>query len=66
MKKKNRAFLKEFVSYFLTTFVLVCIAKKLGWIDNPVLELSLGLTIGWLIWKTILLFLNKMNKKQGE
>lgn len=62
MKKKNKEFILEFVSYFLTMFILVCIAKKLGWITNPVLELSLGLTIGWLIWKAIMVFLNKKNK----
>ncbi len=66
MKKKNIEFIKEFVSYFIVTFVLLCIAKKFGKIENSIFESSLGLTIGWLIWKTIIIFLTKKNKKQGE
>ncbi len=60
-KEKIIEFMKEFVAYFLTIVILMWIANKMGWMKSSILETSIELTIGWIIWKIIMLFLNKKN-----
>ena len=61
-KEKILEFIKELVCYIIVVLILLFIAKKFGWIDTSIWDNIIGLTIGWIIWKVIMIIINK-NKK---
>ena len=61
-KEKILEVIKELVCYIIVVLILLFIAKKFGWIDTSILDNIIGLTIGWIIWKIIMILINKKNK----
>ena len=61
-KEKVIEFFKELLSYIFVTVVLLLIAKKCGWTDVAVRDNVIGLTVGWMIWKVILLLFHRKKK----
>lgn len=61
-KEKIIKFIKEFVCYLIVIVILLLIANKLGWIDTSIIDNVIGLSIGWIIWKIIMVFVNKKSK----
>jgi len=61
-KEKIIEFIKELVCYIIVVLILLFIAKKFGWIDTSIMDNIIGLTIGWIIWKVIMLLISKKNK----
>lgn len=61
-KEKILAFIKELVCYLIVIIILFFVAKKFGWTDTSILDNVIGLAIGWLVWKVIMIVINK-NKK---
>lgn len=61
-KEKIMEFVKELVCYIIVVFILLLIAKKFGWTDASIWDNAIGLAIGWIIWKVIMIIINK-NKK---
>ncbi|MDE6313225.1 MAG: hypothetical protein K2M46_06325 [Lachnospiraceae bacterium] len=62
MKRKILEFIQELVCYLIVSVILLFIAKKFGWIDTSILDNSIGLAIGWLIWKVIMIIIDKIKK----
>lgn len=60
-KEKIIKFIKEFVCYLIVIVILLLIANKLGWTDTSIIDNVIGLSIGWIIWKIIMAFVNKKN-----
>lgn len=61
-KEKIIEFIKELLCYVIVIVILLPIAKKLGWTDISIIESVIGLTIGWIIWKIIMVVVNKIKK----
>lgn len=61
-KEKIINFIKEFICYLVVIAILQLIANKLGWTDASIIDNVIGLTIGWIIWKIIMILIDKKNE----
>lgn len=61
-KDKIINFIKEFVCYLIVLVILLLIANHFGWTDTSVIDNVIGLSIGWIVWKIIMVLINKKNK----
>lgn len=61
-KGKIIEFIKEFICYIIVAVILLFIAKKSGWTDTSVIDNLIGLAIGWIIWKVIMILVNRKKK----
>lgn len=57
-KEKVFEFIKELVCYLIVIIILLFIAKKFGWTDTAILDNVIGLTIGWIFWKVVMIIIN--------
>lgn len=62
MKEKVIKFIAEFVSYIVTLTILVFIAHKAGWMGTSIVDNVIGLSIGWIVWKVIMILVSKLKK----
>lgn len=62
MKAKLIDFIKELICYAVVIVILQLIASKFGWTDTSIWDNVIGLTIGWIIWKVIMIIINKFKK----
>lgn len=58
LKRTLINFLREIACYAIIVVILLFIAKKLGWTNNSILESTIGLTIGWILWRLLVMFKN--------
>lgn len=49
-KEKIIYFVKEFLGYLVVITILLLIGSKLGWIEPPIWDTALAITLGWAIW----------------
>lgn len=61
-KEKIINFIKELICWLVVIVILQLIANRLGWTDISIIDNVIGLTIGWIIWKIIMILVNKKNK----
>lgn len=61
-KERIIKFIKEFICYIIVAVILLLITKKLGWTDSSVIDNLIGLAIGWIIWKIIMILVNRKKK----
>lgn len=61
-KEKILNFVKELICWIIVVMILQFIAHKSGWTDVSIKDNIIGLTLGWIIWKTITLALKKKEK----
>lgn len=59
MKKKLLQFIKELIGYVIVLLILLFFAKKMGWTDQSIVESTLGLALGWILWRVLVLFINR-------
>lgn len=62
MKEKVIKFIAEFVSYIVILTILVFIAHKAGWMGTSIADNVIGLSIGWIVWKVIMILVSKLKK----
>lgn len=62
MKEKVIKFITEFVSYIVILTILVFIAHKAGWMGTSIADNVIGLSIGWIVWKVIMILASKLKK----
>ena len=61
-KEKIINFIKELIYWLVVVIILQFVANKMGWTDTSIIDNVIGLTIGWIIWKIIMILVNKKNK----
>lgn len=61
-QEKIIEFIRELFYYLVVLVILLVIANKSGWTDTSIIDNVIGLTIGWIIWKIIMVLVNKKNK----
>lgn len=61
-KEKIINFIKELICWLIVIVILQLIANRLGWTDISIIDNVIGITIGWIIWKIIMILANKKNK----
>ena len=67
MKRIVLNFIKELICYVITLSILLLIAKRSGWTDSSVIDNVIGLTIAWIIWKLIMIIIDRVkNKKESD
>ncbi len=54
---------EEIITYIIAITFIEVIAHKLGWIESSVIDNVIGLSIGFILWKIIMLFVNKRKQK---
>lgn len=60
-KEKVINFIIELIFYLVTIVILQLISNKLGWTDTSIIDNVIGLTIGWIAWKIVMILVNKKN-----
>lgn len=61
IRKLIKEFIKELVCYIIVLIIVVIIGNKF-WETKATLDNIIGITVGWIIWKIIMLLVNKKNK----
>ena len=56
-------FIRELASYVIIIFFLLFLAKQLGFTNSVLIEIAIGLIIGWAIWKIATVLIDKKRKK---
>ena len=56
-------FIRELASYVIIVFFLLFLAKQLGFTNSVLIEIAIGLIIGWAIWKIATVLIDKKRKK---
>lgn len=62
-KEKILNFIKEVICWVIVIIILQSAAHKSGWTDSAIMDNVIGLTIGWLIWRAVMLILCKKSNK---
>lgn len=58
-KEKLLNFVEELICWIIVVIILQFIAHKSGWTDISIKDNIIGLIIGWIIWKAIILAMKK-------
>lgn len=58
MKKVIRIFL-EVLFYYIVVLLVILLFKKIGWLDGDIWALSIGSTIGFILYKLLVTILKK-------
>lgn len=64
MKKESLIkIVKEIIAYVVAITFVEVIAHKFGWIESSIIDNVIGLSVGFILWKIIMLFVNKRKQK---
>lgn len=61
-KSKIMHLIMEFICYEFILVILLLIANKIGLTSTPIIETSVCFSIGWIIWKVIMIAIDKHKK----
>ncbi len=66
MKEKLIKFIKEPILYFIIIVIMLSITSKLGWTDAFIWDDAIVITLGWTVWKIIMIIIESRKNKKSQ